>query len=247
MKIAIIADIHGNSLALEAVLADIANKNVDDILNLGDHFSGPLDAHNTAKQLVDSDMISISGNHDRQLIELNIEDMGLSDQAAHAKLSTRAIDWLKTLKPTDIYKDEVFMCHGTPTSDTQYWMEHVSSSGVVSFAQKTQIEAFAVGINYPIILCAHTHRPRMVELSGGRILLNPGSVGCPAYDDDQPYYHIMQNGTPDASYAIMEKINGKWRATFHYVKYDNLTAAKIAADAGRDDWASGLASGWLTL
>ncbi|PCI88027.1 MAG: hypothetical protein COB24_04175 [Hyphomicrobiales bacterium] len=92
VKIAIIADIHGNASALTAVLADIAMQNVDDILNLGDHFSGPLDARSTAGQLIDSGMISIAGNHDRQLIELAPGNMGASDKFAYDQLSTRAID-----------------------------------------------------------------------------------------------------------------------------------------------------------
>ena len=52
MKIAVIADIHGNDLALEAVLADIAAQGIDDVVNLGDHFSGPLNAARTADILI---------------------------------------------------------------------------------------------------------------------------------------------------------------------------------------------------
>lgn len=245
-KIAIIADIHGNALALTAVLADIAKQNVDDILNLGDHFSGPLDAQSTAKQLIDSDMISIAGNHDRQLIELAPDNMGASDKVAYDQLSTRAIDWLKSLKPTHIYKDEIYMCHGTPDSDTTYWMEQVSAEGVVNIAPRHQIEAHAKGVDYPIILCGHTHTPRLFCLSGGRMLINPGSVGCPAYDDDSPVYHIMQSGTPDACYAIVEKRADKWNVSFRYIKYDNLSAAKMAKNNGRDDWVGGLKTGFYS-
>lgn len=246
MKIAIIADIHGNVLALEAVLKDIAKQNVDDVLNLGDHFSGPLDAHSTANQLIDSDVISIAGNHDRQLIEHTPDKMGASDKVAYEQLSKAAIDWLKSLKPTHVYKDEIFMCHGTPDSDTTYWMEQVSADGVVNIAPRAQIETQAKGIDYPVILCGHTHTPRMFNLSGGRMLINPGSVGCPAYDDDNPVYHIMQSGTPDACYAIVEKLDGKWNASFRYVKYDNLAAAKMAKDNGRDDWVGGLKTGFYS-
>lgn len=246
MKIAVIADIHGNALALAAVLADITKQNVDDILNLGDHFSGPLDAQSTADQLVDSDVISILGNHDRYLIEHRPDEMGPSDKAAYTQLSTRAINWLKNLKPTHIYKAEIFMCHGTPDSDTTYWMEQVSADGVINIAPRIQIEAHAKGVDYPIILCGHTHIPRMLCLSGGRMLVNPGSVGCPAYDDDNPVYHIMQSGTPDACYAIVEKQDGKWNASFRYVKYDNLAAAQMAKDNGREDWVGGLKTGFYS-
>ncbi len=44
MRFAAIADIHGNHLALEAVLADIRAQGIEEIVNLGDFFSGPLEA-----------------------------------------------------------------------------------------------------------------------------------------------------------------------------------------------------------
>ena len=47
MRFAAIADVHGNHLALEAVLADIRAQGIDDIVNLGDMASGPLDARRT--------------------------------------------------------------------------------------------------------------------------------------------------------------------------------------------------------
>ena len=44
MKFAAIADIHGNCSALEAVLADIGQHRISEVVNLGDHLSGPLGA-----------------------------------------------------------------------------------------------------------------------------------------------------------------------------------------------------------
>ena len=76
------------------------------------------------------------------------------------------------------------------------------------------------------------------------MLINPGSVGCPAYDDDAPVYHIMQAGTPAACYAIVEKVANEWNVNFRYVKYDNLSAAQMAKNNGRDDWVGGLTSGY---
>jgi len=70
MKFAAIADVHGNSAALEAVLADIARLGTNDIVNLGDHVSGPLDARGTAELLMSHDLPSIQGDQDRRLIEL---------------------------------------------------------------------------------------------------------------------------------------------------------------------------------
>ena len=65
MRFAAIADVHGNYLALEAVLDDIRAQGISDIVNLGDAASGPLDAARTIDLLVACNAVSIRGNHDR--------------------------------------------------------------------------------------------------------------------------------------------------------------------------------------
>ncbi|NRA88397.1 MAG: metallophosphoesterase family protein [Rhizobiales bacterium] len=244
MKLAIIADIHGNALALEAVLADIKRHQVDDILNLGDHLSGPLEAKRTADILINSHMISISGNHDRTMVDLTFDEMGKSDQAAYRQLDATHVNWLRELKDTHLYNDEIFMCHGSPKSNLDMWMEQIMPNGAFALASQNQIENYAIGINHPIILCGHTHIPRIVRLSGGRILINPGSVGFPAFGEKEPVDFYMQNGIPDACYVILEKISNQWMPSFHYVPYDSLAAAEMAKIAGFDDWVSGLTTGW---
>src|ERR1700709_784809 len=67
MRFAAIADIHGNYLALEAVLADIRVLGIDAIVNLGDMVSGPLDARRTMDVLKALDAVHLLGNHDRHL------------------------------------------------------------------------------------------------------------------------------------------------------------------------------------
>jgi diadenosine tetraphosphatase ApaH/serine/threonine PP2A family protein phosphatase len=85
----------------------------------------------------------------------------------------------------------------------------------------------------------------MVRLRDGRLIVNPGSVGAPAYDDDLPYFHKMEAGHPFASYAIIEKSAGHWLPSFRNVAYDFQAMADIAAHNGRQEWASGLSTGWL--
>ena len=65
MRFAAIADVHGNHLALEAVLADIRAHGIVDIVNLGDMASGPLDARRTMDALMALDAVHVLGNHDR--------------------------------------------------------------------------------------------------------------------------------------------------------------------------------------
>ena len=66
MRLAILADIHGNLLALEAVLADVATRHVDLTVNLGDLVSGPLQPRETADLLMSLNLPTICGNHERK-------------------------------------------------------------------------------------------------------------------------------------------------------------------------------------
>lgn len=244
MRIAAIGDIHGNSAALDAVLCDIDKCGVDTIVNVGDHFSGPLDAKGTADLLLSRDMISIRGNHDRWLVEQSRSEMGPSDLAADSQLEQAHREWLSLLAPT-ARVDDVFLCHGTPSSDTTYWMESVRPDGSICRAEQDQIEQHAVGIDASVIICGHTHLPRLLRLQDGRLLINPGSVGCPGYDDVSPVPHVMQTGTPDASYAILEQHGTQWTVSMKYVPYDSREMVKRATAVGRLEWASALATGWV--
>ncbi|MEM1161499.1 MAG: metallophosphoesterase family protein [Pseudomonadota bacterium] len=246
MRFAAVADIHGNCLALEAVLADIAAQGIADVVNLGDLVSGPLEAARTADLLTTQDFLTIRGNHDRWLVEQDPGEMGVSDAAAHAELTPEHLAWIRSLPATAVFKDEVYLCHGTPASDTTYWLETVDAEARITRSPRTTVEEAAQGIAQSLILCGHTHIPRAVRLADGRMIVNPGSVGCPAYDDDRPVFHVMEAGTPDASYAILERTNGRWGVEFRLVPYDHMAAAHMAEGRGRPEWARGLATGWLT-
>jgi predicted phosphodiesterase len=240
------ADIHGNAHALDAVLNDMDSLGLSTAVNLGDFFSGPLDAAKTASLLMDRDFPSIRGNHDRYLIEQDPSNMGPSDRVALSQLEQIHLDWIASLPETQTVFGDVFMCHGTPRSDSSYWLEHVEENGTVRPATLQKIEAQAIGVDAKLILCAHTHIPRCIRLPDGRTILNPGSVGCPAYDDDTPTYHYMQTGTPNASYAIVESRGTDWSVSFRSVPYPADKASALAAQNGRPDWARALATGWFT-
>lgn len=245
MKLAVIADIHGNYLALEAVLQDIEKQKISDVVNLGDCFSGPLDAGKTANILMGYDFPTIRGNHDRYLIEQKPENMGSSDACSYGQLSPAHFDWLRTLPETLIFQEDIFLCHGTPTSDTTYWMERVTDKAEIVSRTQKEIEAYAKDIDCSVILCGHTHLPRSCKFTNGQMLVNPGSVGCPGYDDDQPIYHKVETGSPNASYAIVEKTTLGWDVTFRQIAYDHMKMSELAGQNGRPEWASALATGWL--
>jgi predicted phosphodiesterase len=245
MRFAAIADIHGNCAALEAVLADIETLGISDIVNLGDCLSGPLEAGRTADLLMSRDFVTVRGNHDRYLIESPAEAMPSWEQHAFGELSEVHLDWLRGLPFSTVYKDEAYLCHATPTNDNLYWLEGVSPDGHVFLKPREEMEALASGIDLPLILCGHSHIPRSVRLSDGRLIINPGSVGCPAYEDELPYPHKVEAGHPMASYAILEKTATGWMPAFRSIRYDHMAMARLAAGNGRADWAVALATGWV--
>ncbi|WP_117193527.1 metallophosphoesterase family protein [Rhizobium terrae] len=246
MRFAAIADVHGNHAALKAVLDDIAALGIRDIVNLGDCLSGPLQADQAADllALLDPDAsVTVRGNHDRYLLDTPSEALGASDAQAYGQLAFRHFDWLRKLPFSMVYRKEVFLCHATPKDDNTYWLEKVTPEGHVVLRPLAEIEAMAEGVDQSLILCAHSHVPRAVQLSDGRLIVNPGSVGCPAYDDDQPVYHKVETGHALASYAVLEKTEKGWAPRFRNVAYDHMAMSRLAAENGRPDWASALATG----
>ncbi len=93
---AILSDIHGNSLALKAVLADIKSRGIEKIINLGDHFFGALEPEVVAGILRENEMLCISGNTDREILESI--DIGFKKDGmdkVKADLSEQSISWLR--------------------------------------------------------------------------------------------------------------------------------------------------------
>ena len=245
MRFAAIADIHGNHLALEAVLSDIRARGISDIVDLGDMLSGPLDARPTIDMLMELDAVHVRGNHDRYLIDRPHDKMGAWERLVHTQLEPRHLDWLRSLPVTAVYRDEVFLCHATPHDDETYWLDTVLPGGEVLMSSLDSIEARAAGVTQSLILCAHTHLARAVRLRDDRLIVNPGSVGSPGYRDVHPHPHVVEAGSPAARYAILEKAGGAWHVTFRHVPYDHGAMAALARQHGHDELAAALATGWI--
>ncbi|BCA06664.1 hypothetical protein BDHH15_72300 [Bradyrhizobium diazoefficiens] len=171
MKFAAIADVHGNRPALEAVLADIAALGINEVVNLGDHVSGPLEAARTADLLMERGFPSIKGDQDRILVEL--WQAGTSARSDFRELERKHFEWMASMPSTLMYRGRAFLCHGSPGNDAAFWLDHIAGDGCPRPSRIDSIEAGAEGIDAEIILCAHTHIPRVVRLKDGRLVVNP--------------------------------------------------------------------------
>ncbi len=244
MRIAFVTDIHGNLAALEAVVADIARRGVDRIVNLGDSLSGPLLPRETAAFLMKQDWFQLSGNHERQILRHGPAGRGPSDAYAHDQLTADQLAWIATQKPTARLDDDVYLCHGSPRSDLEYFLETVDPAGrrAATLAEIAERLGDAQGT---LVVCGHTHVPRVVRAPDGRTIVNPGSVGLQAYDDDLPFFHTVENHSPDARYAIVERVDGRWVADLIAVPYDFESMARFADERRRPEWAHALRTGTM--
>jgi predicted phosphodiesterase len=233
MRFAVLSDIHGNRVALEAVLADIDRLGVDAVLNLGDMLSGPLDPSGVADLLIERNFPSIGGNHDRYLVEGDAASLGTVDRFVRSQLSLGQFEWLRHLPKTAVFGGEVFLCHGTPGSDEVPWLDSWMEGRLAMQPDEAAVAPEAKGIDYPVLLCGHTHIPRAVRLLDGRLIVNPGSVGLQ-----------MNVGLPWARYAIIQRRRCDWSIDFKAVSYDWEAAARQASANGFAHWAEALVTGW---
>ncbi len=242
MRIAAVSDIHGNLPALRAVLDDIAQRACDVVVDLGDIVSGPLLPAETAALLMTLELPTIRGNHERQLLRTPRAAMGASDAFARDALSPAQLDWLEGLPATAALGDDVLLCHGTPHSDLDFLLETLDG-GDPRAATVDEVTARLGDTPQRLVLCGHTHVPRATRLRDGRLAVNPGSVGLPAYEDDRPYRYKVETGTPQARYAIVDDASGRWEAELRAVDYDHDAMADLAARNGRPEWAHALRTG----
>lgn len=242
---AIISDIHGNALALTAVLADIKQRGITKIINLGDYFFGALQPERVAEMLRQTPMLCIIGNTDREILE------AIDNPIAKRKpgmdrvvddLSNHSIAWLRTVPKTETCDDLFFVCHGTPESDNEYLLEKVTANGVFVYNDEELI-AKTNHIRQRVILCGHSHVNRVIWLGNDKMILNPGSVGLPAYLGTGEHRFAMESMTPHAKYAIVTVDGEGISAEQVLCHYDWHAAAEMAKQNGNPDAARFLLHG----
>jgi predicted phosphodiesterase len=250
MRIAVLADIHGNRLALDAVLADLERRGwADRVVDLGDCASGPLWPRETMERLGTLGALTVRGNHDRQVATLPVAAMNASDRFAHAELTPGQRDRLGSLPPALAVAPGVLAFHATPVRDDRYLLDEVEH-GRLARSAPGEIARRLEGIGPArVVLCGHSHRPDFVRLPTGVLALNPGSVGCPAYDDASPPAHVSEAGSPHARYAILHVAEGGPDAAdgaaveFVALPYGHEEAARRAEANDRHEWAHALRTG----
>ncbi len=180
MRVALISDLHGNEHALEAVLADIAEEGVDEIVCLGDTATlGPRPREVLAK-LRGIRCRCIVGNHDAFMLEPD-----LIRTYSEAPIVIEAVDWcraqldnedlafIRTFVPTIEIAlgggSQLFLFHGTPRSH----MEDVLATTPASV-----VDEMLAGRRATVMAGGHTHL-QMLRQHRGILLANPGSVGMP--------------------------------------------------------------------
>ncbi len=217
-RFAAVSDIHGNILALQAVLADLAGRRVEAVVNLGDNLSGPLWPVETGKLLMQQPWINIQGNHDWNLLHQDPQQMSRSDYYAYQFLDDELRAWLDTLAPSLTLPEDILAFHGTPTVKNGYLLE-TTENGRVRLATPAEISQNLAGAAAGLLLCGHSHTPRIVEHKG-MLIVNPGSLGCPAYVDNSGSAFVVETGSTHARYAIVEKRYSGWQVDLISIPYD---------------------------
>lgn len=229
LTVALISDIHGNVLALDAALADIKSHRVDRIAILGDLVqNGPRPAE-TIERVMELDAagaIVIAGNTDIAVADgdftaaypwLDEVPDGHMAAAEWARdlLSDEQLEYLRRLpaeRRISAGDDAlVLFCHGSPGSQTSGLSADLDPSITVQRVTRTDAR---------VICCGHTHVADVREL-GRKLIVNPGSCGF-AFD-----------GSPDACWALLEVEDEEApAASLKRASYDAQTAAEEVSERG---------------
>lgn len=214
MKLAVIADVHGNLPALEAVLADIETQRVDRVIVNGDMVNRGPESVAVVERLQATGFACTLGNHDdlmRKWIERD-DDLPSSwfddpfwKATGWSAAKLAAAGWIGTLAslPMTIRIDlpdapTLLASHGSPRDYREGYGRYLPDGAIAEIVEAHHAE---------VLVGSHTHRAMRREW--GRVsILNSGAVGTPF------------NGDPRAQYLILTLQESGWQPEFRTVPYD---------------------------
>lgn len=225
MNIAVISDIHGNVIALEAVLHDIMCREADLIFCLGDLVGYGAFPNEVIEVIRRNRIPTIMGNYDDG-VGYDREECGCAYKDPRmAELGRVSLAWTKTQVTSEnksylqgllhrleftLYNQQVLLVHGSPRRLNEYLFEDRPDESLLRIMTAE---------NATFLCCGHTHLPYVKNLNR-RFLINPGSVGKP------------KDGDPRSAYALLTLETALVGAEIIRVEYDVGAAAKAIESAG---------------
>lgn len=204
LTVALIGDVHANLPALEAVLADIRERGVNLIWNVGDYVGyGPF-PDETVRRLRTTEAIGILGNFDRDVLVDKSKKVPEKDETVHwssehlSKKNRRYLQELPRERRLTVAGKRILLVHGSPDSIK----EHLRPA-----TPESRLHEIAATADADVIISGHSHEPSAREVAGVWFI-NTGSVGRP---DD---------GDPRATYAILCVTPDTLEVEHHRVEYD---------------------------
>jgi putative phosphoesterase len=186
VRVAALADVHGNAVALEAVLAELEREQPHLIVSCGDLTWGPL-PFETVELLEPwrERVLCVRGNSERELVERRLLDSEIArwehEQHDRAELS----DYLGRTQPAVVVEVDglgsTLFCHGSPRSDEEC---------VTVATPEERVAEFTADVEAACVVTAHTHMQYDRRVGGTR-LVNPGSVGLPYEPEPGSAYWAM--------------------------------------------------------
>jgi predicted phosphodiesterase len=231
MRTAVISDIHGNLEAFTSVLEDIAARQVDRIVSLGDNIGYGADSESVIQLLISNNIPSVLGNHEVAAINDKIftwyrGDVKKAIQIARASLSKNSLRYLRESK-ISISDSGCFFVHGFPPDSFRLYLDQVSDE---------QLRLAFTEMKEDLCFVGHTHKLKILVYEKNQVLfqqmkqeplaiqkdkkyiINAGSVGQPRDDNVCAKYVIWDSRTCQLKIRTVE--------------YDTATAAKKIIAAG---------------
>lgn len=216
MRLAILSDIHGNSVALDACLSDLQMQGgADVIVAAGDLcLDGPR-PKKVIDHLVEIGALAVRGNTDRYLAEPATQMRGIDLERiewTRAVLGERRLRWLNDLPFSLRFGEagnELLVVHANPTNDDEHLWPDANDEMLERLIGDEPATAIAFG---------HLHLP-YVRIWRNKLLVDVASVGIP------------KDGDPRAGYALLTSRSGGWQVKHRRVVFDVKRVARQIIDS----------------